>query len=184
MTPYFFGYGSLVNKDTHVYDDTHSAELHGWRRAWVRTEGRDTVFLTVRTDPSSSIEGLIAAVPNADWAALDLRETGYQRLSSGGAVRHPLAPAPQVEHYAVPAHATCAGGDHVILLSYLDVVVQGYLREFGEDGVQRFFDTTDGWDTPVLNDRQAPRYPRHQRLHADEIALVDDHLRRLSALVK
>ena len=32
-----------------------------------------------------------------------------------------------------------------ILLSYLDVVVQGYLAEFGEAGVARFFASTDGW---------------------------------------
>ena len=184
MTPYFFGYGSLVNTDTHVYDDTHRATLQGWRRTWVRTDGRDTVFLSVRRDPAIQIEGLIAAVPNADWAALDLRETGYQRLASGDAVLHPLAPAPHVEHYAVPEDTIRRTGDHVILLSYLDVVVQGFRREFGEEGVQRFFDTTDGWETPILNDRAAPRYPRHQRLDAAETALVDHHLRRLSALVK
>ena len=34
------------------------------------------------------------------------------------------------------AHGTIFGG---VLLSYIDVVVQGYLREFGEDGVARFF---------------------------------------------
>ena len=63
-----------------------------------------------------------------------------------------------------------------MLLSYLDVVVQGYLREFGEQGVQRFFDTTDGWDAPVLNDRADPVYPRHRTLNEQERALVDDML--------
>lgn len=184
MTPYFFGYGSLVNKDTHVYDDAHTAVLKGWRRAWVRTEERETVFLTARADPASSIDGLIAAVPNADWAALDTRERGYKRLPSEGSVAHPLAPTTPVQHYAIPSDAMRADGDHVILLSYLDVVVQGYLREFGHDGVERFFDTTDGWDTPILNDRHAPRYPRHQQLSRDETALVDGHLTRLSAFVK
>jgi hypothetical protein len=64
------------------------------------------------------------------------------------------------------------------------VVVQGFLHEFGEAGVAAFFDTTDGWDTPVLNDRAAPRYPRHKVLSAAETALVDDHLARLSARVE
>tara|TARA_R110002110_G_scaffold87967_34_gene229208 strand:+ start:399 stop:1010 length:612 start_codon:yes stop_codon:yes gene_type:complete len=184
MTPYFFGYGSLVNCDTHVYIDTHPAFLHGWRRDWVRTDGRDTVFLTVKRDITCSIDGLIAAVPDADWNALDLRETGYARLSSGGAVKHPVDPAPDIEHYAVPPDHIRASGDHVILLSYLDVVVQGYLREFGHNGVQRFFDTTDGWDTPILNDRENPRYPRHKVLSPDETALVDHHITRLAARVK
>ena len=184
MTPYFFGYGSLVNTDTHVYGDTHAATLNGWRRAWVRTPGRDTVFLTATPDGGSAIDGLIAAVPGADWAALDAREHGYARLGSAGAVQHPLARETDVQHYAVPPETMTQEGDHVILLSYLDVVVQGYFRVFGADGVQRFFDTTDGWDTPVLNDRATPRYPRHKVLTSEETALVDGHLDRLSALLK
>jgi hypothetical protein len=184
MTPYFFGYGSLVNRDTHLYRDCHRAELRGWRRAWVRTAERETVFLSVRMDPESAIDGLIAAVPGADWAALDAREYGYARLSSGGAVQHPLDPAPEIEHYAIPPENTHSEGDQVILLSYLDVVVQGFFREYGAEGVQRFFDTTDGWEVPVLNDRGNPRYPRHRTLTAEETALVDDHLARLPALLK
>ena len=64
------------------------------------------------------------------------------------------------------------------------MVVQGFLREYGIDGVQRFFDTTRGWDTPILNDRAAPKYPRAQELTAQETALVDQHLTRLSAQVQ
>jgi hypothetical protein len=122
------------------------------------------------------IEGLIAAVPDADWAALDAREQGYARLNSEGAVLHDLIPAPEIAHYSVRAEDISATGDHVILLSYLDVVVQGFLQEFGPEGVTRFFETTDGWDTPVLTDRAAPRYPRAQKLTAQETALVDQHL--------
>ncbi|MDF1726832.1 MAG: gamma-glutamylcyclotransferase [Sulfitobacter sp.] len=183
MTPYFFGYGSLVNRQTHVYRDCHRARLRGWRRAWVRTGAREIVFLTVQMDPATTVDGLIAAVPDADWAALDAREAGYARLASGGAVEHPLDPAPDVEHYSIPPEKQHKEGDHVILLSYLDVVVQGFLHEFGDEGVTRFFDTTDGWDTPVLDDRTSPLYPRHQTLEAHETRLVDDHLARLSVSV-
>ena len=184
MIPYFFGYGSLVNRNTHSYPDAQPARLKGWRRTWVRTGRRDLVFLSVKPDAHSDIDGLIAAVPGADWIALDKRETGYQRLSSGGAVVHALSPAPDISHYRVPESSAVAGGDHMILLSYLDVVVQGFLREFGISGVTDFFDTTDGWDTPILNDRADPRYPRAQPLTQDETALVDEHLGRLSARVE
>ena len=184
MTPYFFGYGSLVNVNTHVYPDAQPAKLAGWRRAWVRTAERDIAYLTVIQDAPSTIDGVIAAVPNADWVALDAREYGYSRHSSGEAVTHAVTPAPNVAHYAIPPEATGHSGDHVVLLSYLDVVVQGFLRVFGEDGVTRFFDTTDGWDTPILNDRTTPYYPRHQPLLSGEIALVDHHLNRLSARVE
>jgi hypothetical protein len=66
--------------------------------------------------------------------------------------------------------------DHPILLSYIDVVVQGYLHMHGHDGVAHFFETTDGWDTLILNDRADPIYPRHQTLSAQERDLVDSHL--------
>ena len=181
MTPYFFGYGSLVNRNTHSYPDAHPAQLKGWQRAWVRCAGRDTVFLSVVPEAGTTIDGLIAAVPGNDWAALDERETGYARIGSGPAVSHPLNDQVAIAHYAVPAETHVQTGDHVILLSYLDVVVQGFLREFGEAGVTRFFETTTGWQTPVLNDRAAARYPRAQNLGHAETALVDEHLGALNA---
>ncbi|QUJ76628.1 gamma-glutamylcyclotransferase [Sulfitobacter albidus] len=176
MHPCFFGYGSLVNRDTHVYENAHRARLKGWRRAWVKTEGRDLAYLSVLPDAHTTIEGLIAEVPGGDWAALDAREHGYARLLSGSAVETDLDPRPDVSHYSVPPQTHVTTGPHGILLSYLDVVVQGYLREFGAAGVSRFFDTTDGWHTPVRNDRAAPHYPRAQRLSTQETALVDQHL--------
>lgn len=184
MTPYFFGYGSLVNRNTHAYPDARPARLQGWQRKWVRTARREVVFLSVMPDPSTTIEGLIAAVPGADWCALDAREFGYDRVDSSGAVLHDIIPAPDMAHYAIASRHQQKNGDHAILLSYLDVVVQGFLREYGVAGVTRFFDTTSGWETPVLNDRTTPRYPRHQNLTPDETALVDANLARLAAQVE
>lgn len=182
--PYFFGYGSLVNTATHIYPDTQKANLRGWRRAWVRTDGRDTVFLTaVRADANAEIQGLIAAVPNADWSALDQRESGYQRVPSDGGVSHDAPNISDIAHYAVNPDDMRGEGNHTILLSYLDVVVQGYHQVFGTAGVDAFFATTDGWDVPILNDRNAPRYPRHQSLNGDETHLVDQHLARLNAQI-
>ncbi|HDZ50994.1 MAG: gamma-glutamylcyclotransferase [Sulfitobacter litoralis] len=184
MTPYFFGYGSLVNRNTHAYPDARPAQLHGWHRLWVRIAGASHVFLSVLPEKDTVIDGLIAAVPGADWVALDTRETNYNRIGSNGAVVHDIIPAPDMAHYSVPTDTHVTSGDHTILLSYIDVVVQGFLREYGVDGVQRFFDTTRGWDTPILNDRAAPKYPRAQALTVQETALVDDNLTRLSAQVQ
>ncbi|WP_299044243.1 gamma-glutamylcyclotransferase family protein [uncultured Tateyamaria sp.] len=172
MTPWFFGYGSLVNRATHTYPHAQPATLNGWRRVWVRTALRDVVFLSVHEAPGHSIDGLIASVPGADWAALDLRETGYTRISATDAVAH-SADAADIAVYQVPHTAQRPGGDYRILLSYLDVVVQGFVREFGQAGAEHFFDTTDGWDTPVHDDRGAPLYPRAQRLSPQEQALTD-----------
>ncbi|MDA8585446.1 gamma-glutamylcyclotransferase [Rhodobacteraceae bacterium] len=182
-TPFFFGYGSLVNRRTHVYTDAHPAVLTGWRRCWRHIAALETAFLTAIPSERDHIEGLIAAVPGADWAALDEREVFYQRIDTGG-VTHSLTPAPDIQHYHAPLELNPAAPDlRPILLSYLDVVVQGYLAEHGTTGVAKFFDTTDGWDAPVLDDRHAPRYPRHQVLSMTETLLVDAHLAKVNAQI-
>jgi len=70
-----------------------------------------------------------------------------------------------------------------ILLSYLDVVLQGYLQQFGPQGANLFLETTDGWNRPILNDRAAPLYPRHQALDAAQLAFVDRAIERVAVSV-
>lgn len=169
---YFFGYGSLVNRNTHLYTPVRMARLPGWRRQWVATPHRGLCYLTAVKDEACAIDGLVAEVPGADWAALDTRETGYDRHDTK---------VPGSDHataiYAVPEQSWQPHGpEHPILLSYLDVVIAGYLSEFGTDGPQHFFETTSGWDAPVLNDRDAPLYPRAQPLTTPVRERVDDWL--------
>ncbi|MCF6234054.1 MAG: gamma-glutamylcyclotransferase [Rhodobacteraceae bacterium] len=182
--PYFFGYGSLVNRATHSYPDASPAQLDGWQRVWRHTDWHATAFLSVEPAKDTQIDGLIAHVPNSDWTALDVREGGYQRIPSKGAVRHSANLDIDIAHYVVAGDWQ---GDQPaprpILLSYIDVVIQGFLQEFGQSGAARFFTTTKGWETPILNDRPAPRYPRHQTLTKDETAFVDTHLTALNAWI-
>lgn len=179
-TPYFFGYGSLVNRQTHNYTDAHPARLQGWRRIWRHTDLRPVAFLTVVPDTSAEIDGLIAQVPDNDWGALDAREHAYNRVPVCTAVTHQKATPINISVYTVPdgkhGHPNI---EHPILLSYIDVVAQGYFKVFGDAGVADFFNTTAGWTAPVLNDRAAPIYPRHQLLNHKETQMVDDHLAAL-----
>lgn len=182
--PYFFGYGSLVNRATHDFTDPHPARLCGWCRAWRHTDLRPVAFLTAIPAPGTEIDGLIAHVPGGDWQALDQREWAYDRVPATRSVRHPVRAPIDIAVYAVPESRHTAPTDrYPLLLSYLDVVIQGYLREFGESGADRFFDTTKGWDTPILDDRGTPRYPRHQQLTADQTAYVDDRLAALKVRI-
>ncbi|WP_299350748.1 gamma-glutamylcyclotransferase family protein [uncultured Shimia sp.] len=181
--PYFFGYGSLVNRNTHDFEDAHPAQLRGWRRIWRHTNLRPVAYLTVIPDPSSQIDGLIAHVPNDDWTALDYRERAYDRAAVSDHVRHTKDDEINVAVYTVPhGKHGIPSVEHPLLLSYIDVVVQGYLSEFGEPGVAHFFETTVGWSAPVLNDRARPIYPRHQILSGDETRLVDDNLKALGVV--
>ncbi len=175
--PYFFGYGSLVNRRTHDYPNATRARVTGWRRVWQGTSLREVAFLTAVPDSSAEIAGLIAAVPGADWVALDERERAYARHDVS-ALGHGLDDEPSVQIYAVE-QALRDAGEHPILLSYLDTVIQGYMSEFGEAGAAEFFHTTTGWHLPILNDRDDPIYPRATVLTADERAFVDENLSRV-----
>ncbi len=183
--PYFFGYGSLVNTATHDFPNPKTAQLAGWRRAWRPTEQRQVAFLTAIPDPECEIDGMIAHVPDDDWDALDQREWAYERVRVTNVVSHPLTHPVEIAVYIVAESGQPRKRqNHPILLSYLDVVVQGYLRAFGPEAANRFFETTSGWDLPILNDRAAPRYPRHQALSPDETTFVDAWLPRLPSIVK
>jgi hypothetical protein len=175
---FFFGYGSLVNRHTHSYPDADKVTIRGWRREWRMARGLGRTFLSVVPDAGAQIDGLVARVPGNDWAALDIRETGYQRhaLGAGAFAQGPVRPA---QIYAIaPQDGHPASHDAPIKLSYLDVVVEGFALEFGLDGVARFFDTTTGW-APVLDDRAAPHYPRARPVAAHLRDVVDGYLQNL-----
>ena len=151
--PSFFGYGSLVNLATHDYAKPRPATLHGWRRVWQGTHLREAAYLSVEPAKDTVITGIIAQVPGNDWAALDAREAAYQRHDVTALTQPQTL---QTAVYQVRAEHVAASAEHPILLSYLDTVVQGFLRLHGEQGVSDFFATTGGWNVPILNDRDAP----------------------------
>ena len=172
----FFGYGSLVNAATHDFAGLEPARLSGWRRRWVVTPLRPVSYLSVLPDPGCAIEGAVAEVPGADWTALDLREAAYARVDVSGTV-DPAEPGTCV--YAVPDEGLldAPGG---ILASYLGAVVQGFSRLHGEAAVARFFETTSGW-APLIEDLDAPVYPRAVPLEPHDIELMREGLSAVSA---
>ncbi|KAA8608588.1 hypothetical protein AL036_06845 [Salipiger aestuarii] len=174
---FFFGYGSLVNQGTHHFAPLHHASAHGWRRAWRYTGTRKVAYLTAVRDPGCTIHGMIAHVPADDWQALDRREAAYDRLGADVDITHDAPGVAELAMYAIaPERMHLPTAAHPLLLSYLDVVVQGYLAEYGAGGAAHFFATTIGWEAPILDDRAAPLYPRAQRLGDAERAVVDHGL--------
>lgn len=182
--PFFFGYGSLVNRRTHAYPEAHRASVTGWRRAWRKSPALDRCILSVVPATDDYVEGLVAAVPGSDWAALDEREQHYNRHDVSRTVKHPVGRDLDVAIFAAdPERFRPPSEDDVVILSYIDVVVQGFLTEFGPEGVAHFFETTEGWQVGILDDRSAPIYPRHQALLDEEIAIVDDALAKRGARI-
>lgn len=182
--PHFFGYGSLVNRATHDYPVLEPSHVSGWRRIWRHSSRREVAFLTVEEAPGVTIAGLVAEVPGADWGALDAREHAYDRLPLDEG-HHDRARALDLHLYrAKPSHTGPPSLRHPVLLSYLDTVVEGYLDVFGMSGVAAFFETTAGWDCPILDDRAAPIYPRATAASPAVRAMVDEALAALAAQVQ
>lgn len=180
----FFGYGSLVNEATHAYPGLTAARISGWRRRWShRVQRNDACVssLTIIPSPGTSIAGAIADVPDGDWAALDAREHGYERRILAPEQLEP--PAENISFYrSLRKNDQLGTPDFPILQSYLDCVLQGFLHMHGPDGPADFIASTDGWDTPILQDRNEPLYPRAITLSKDEIALFDHLLEDMPKL--
>lgn len=164
---YFFGYGSLVNLRTHSYLDPSPFEIKGWKRQWVSSTLRDVAFLSVIPSGDTTLQGMRASTQGIGWEQLDIREAGYYR--------HILSNT-EMSMYVGDPNAIRTDIKQPILLSYLDCVIQGFLEHFSEAGVAKFFETTQGWEHPILDDRANPKYPRATQLSDHERALVDHYL--------
>lgn len=177
---YSFGYGSLVNRNTHTFRELYKARVRGWRRRWchwVDAPFGTCTSLTVLPDPSAEITGLVMGTPLAEHKALNARETGYDRhIIAPGDIDHDGPAGIDVELYQ--SRTQLPGSDDApILQSYVDTVMQGFEAEFGEGGLHHFLDNTDGWETPILKDRTAPIYPRTTPITVDDQARYDELLR-------
>ena len=178
MTFKVFGYGSLVNRGTlppHI--EVRPKTVRGWRRAWrtasVGANG-GACALSVVPDPDTIIDGLVVTFDDVVWPIIEKREKNYD-------VGY-LDDEPDVILFrARPEVDRFGDARHPIHMSYIDVTLQGFLREFGEDGAARFMATTEGWHVPILNDRAAPNYPRAQHLSSAEQIKVDALLESVDA---
>lgn len=187
MTITYFGYGSLVNAATLHRDgiDIVPGELTGWVREWriwgTDRLGRGVCVLSVAPEPSMSIDGVMVREPKERLAGLEVREHKYHRICCIGEQfrctdRGRPGPADMFLFRSRPEYFGWGDDAHPILLSYLDCVCAGFFQNWGEAGVRRFFQTTRGWHVPVLDDRDAPIYPRAVELTGRVRDIVDDLL--------
>lgn len=185
---YYFGYGSLVNRETRPAGEfSEPATLRGWRRVWdnrtadtTRTQPCTSLSIEPLPQPSEGgIEGVIARMPVAELVQLDKREVGYDRLKLpvGQFVLTDRVETDYVYVYqSTLENRFLADQEHPILQSYIDCVLAGYLKLFGPSGMQAMLDSTRGWDRPVMNDRSAPHYPRAVKIEADLQLSIDQLL--------
>ncbi|WP_157961987.1 gamma-glutamylcyclotransferase [Acuticoccus kandeliae] len=139
--------------------------------------------VSVVEDPGCEIEGLVVTFDDRLWPAIEAREYRYDALPLESASFHDDRPhdGPLLIFKASAGSDHFGDEDNPITLTYIDVILQGFLREFGTDGVDRFMATTEGWHVPIVDDRARPRYPRAQQLSTDERNLVDRMLTSVDA---
>lgn len=182
----YFGFGSLVNRNTLSADvvDVIPVRLKGWRRHWQNhpvesdtpTHLHSIALLSVHPKLECEIDGVLVIDRMSNLAALDTRERSYQRIqldeSNFSFKNNNLNSFSDISVHLYMADSALETIEKPqILRSYLDVVMQGYLREFGEAGLRKFFATTDGFDFSIREDRDNPEYPRHQSLSQEERGL-------------
>ena len=107
---------------------------------------------------------------------MDERETGYERIMGSEMVDHMSSKADSISFYRIPNYNLASVEKCPILLSYLDVVLMGFLQRFGKQGFLNFFETTDCWDCGIFDDREMPKYPRAQEYENSFYAAVDNAL--------
>jgi len=189
----YFGYGSLVNRATlttgHV--EAHRARLKGWRRTWrprpdmgatpgvTLPDGVTPSLLSAHRAEGFSIDGLLVIDFAVNLAGVDTREFRYHRrdialsdLEFTDPV-HGLGADITLHVYEARVEHPATVGPAPILRSYLDAVMQGFLREFGAAGLHRFVSETDAFHTPIHEDRTQPLYPRAVSLSPEEVELFD-----------
>lgn len=189
----YFGYGSLVNPNTHRTKVLHyeRAQLRGFARTWqARPDPAElpiALLSSARSNVDDVLDGLLVFDRAENLPALDAREAGYDRLSvtheelvlaSGSAM-------PNCPLYIYTGRTPFAPeSEHFILQSYLDAVLQGYLHQYGEQGARNFVVRTAAFDTALMTDRNEPHYPRAVNLSPDEITHIDgltDFMKRTKA---
>lgn len=166
---YIFGYGSLINSISRsVTGETGKAwpvKVLGFERHWSVISphaGMSSVAVVEAEDKACN--GVLVEVPEHELPSFDERETGYQRSM---VQPHQLQPyhdheLPEGTVWIYHTHEVVKPTPHCpIAMSYADVILAGCL-EYGEAFTNDFVALTQGWDDPVLNDRQEPRYPRVQ----------------------
>ncbi len=166
---FILGYGSLISGESRAKTGETGrvwpVKLFGFERHWsVMSASFGMSSVAVIQAPDKSCNGVLAEVPFEQFPLFDKREEGYHRAQ---------IPAEQLKSYgdeALPegTYWIYYTDDIVeptqespIVLSYLDVILSGCL-EHGDAFAEDFLEFTKGWSSPLLNDRQTPRYPRVQ----------------------
>jgi hypothetical protein len=166
---FILAYGSLISSDSRAKTgetgQVWPVKLHGFERHWAVVDpDMDMSTVAIQKSENAACNGILVAVAEDQIALFDEREIGYQRsqVLPEQLTAYLDEPLPEgtywVYHTEEIKHPEEACP---IVLSYVDVILSGCL-EHGDAFALDFLALTKGWQSPLINDRPAPRYPRAQ----------------------
>ena len=166
---FILAYGSLISSESRAKTgetgQVWPVKLHGFQRHWAVVDpAMDMSSVAIKKADGQACNGILVAVKEDQIALFDQREIGYQRsqVTKEQLASYHEEPLPEgtywVYHTDEINHPEEA---NPIALSYVDVILSGCL-EHGDAFALDFLALTKGWQSPLINDRPEPRYPRAQ----------------------
>jgi hypothetical protein len=165
------GYGSLMakesrNRTSELTGIAVPIRFRGFRREWnARVVEMGMTALGVVPERNGIATGVL--VQATDINAFDMREQGYSRMciewcdiETCDGTPIPFAQDEQLPQIYVPDRPMISTDPEApIVLSYLCVILNSLLDEWGPDFSREFLQTTRCWG-PILDDLAAPHYQR------------------------
>lgn len=170
-----FGYGSLINRNTWSFNASFELiNIPGWVRQWrkiIKMNFGEICVLTISPDENFNIDGIIIFTDLLTSTIIKQREIGYQKT-----IVHETPTGPIFAYTANIDSFKWASEQAPILQSYIDTVAYGFYQELGMSGFLNFFATTQGWQLPILNDRDQPLYSRAIKIDPEFLSLIDQQI--------
>ena len=165
---FIFGYGSLINAEsraiTGVSGEVIPLKVTGVRREWGHIISVAKITgLNLVENPDSWCNGGLASIDETELLNFDQREDdgGYRRilLEENKITGLPKEFSGEKIWVYVGKNSKPMAEDAPIIQSYIDIAMSGCLS-FGENFAREFVISTYRWNTPWVNDRLNPIYPR------------------------
>jgi cation transport protein ChaC len=168
-----FGYGSLVNRRTRTRNAVVDPFLiPGWRRSWahcIETRWGNFCGLTIVPSADGEVAGVVVRRHRSFLTRLDRREQQYKRIQlrlvdEQIQLLRALGRVDVFAYTSEPPIFRPGNSEYPIWRSYLECVLAGFIDVGGHPAAEEFIKSTAGWETPILDDRATPKYPRAYRL--------------------
>lgn len=192
--PLVLGYGSLMSSDSRQrFSNIHHPGLmvtvSGYCRAWItRSQQEKQTYVGALPQASACLNAQLMAV-NMD-PALAEREKDYQfervaannisstLCSASASLLHDwLSQRPVYICRSLASHIPAA--EFPVHRTYVDTCMAGCLEADGVEAARHFVLQTKHWNEHLIDDRDAPKYPRAAHVPSEQRAIIDSILEAL-----